>query len=70
LLQRLAAALGVAEADLVARNVEQKKSSLRPAEARLLATVRGWNEAGIDDLVRGIRLIAAAALRASAGTHR
>ncbi len=63
LLQRLAVAIGGTESDLVARATAPKKLTLRAAEARLLATVRGWDDAAIDDLVKGVRLIAAAAVR-------
>jgi transcriptional regulator with XRE-family HTH domain len=63
LLQRLAKAIGATEADLVARQNAEKKPTLRPAEARLLATVRGWDDAAIDDLVKGTRLIAGAFAR-------
>ncbi|HEY0467560.1 MAG TPA: helix-turn-helix transcriptional regulator [Polyangiaceae bacterium] len=63
LLQRLAVAVGGTEAELVARAAAPKKLTLRPAETRLLAAVRGWDEAAIDDLVKGVRLIAAAAVR-------
>lgn len=67
LLQRLATALGVTEANLVARGGVPKKNPLRAAEARLLATVRGWDDASIDDLVRGIRLIGGAVTRSQSG---
>ena len=63
LLQRLATALGGTESDLVARVSSPKKPTMRPAEARLLATVRGWDEPAIDDLVRGVKLIAVASAR-------
>jgi transcriptional regulator with XRE-family HTH domain len=63
LLRRLAGALGATEADLVARVRTMKAPALRRAEATLLAVVRGWEEAAIDDLVKGLRLITAAAVR-------
>lgn len=69
LLRRLAQAVRATEADLVARNMTAKKPTLRPAEARLLASVRGWDEPAIDDLVRALQLIIAASLR-SAGPAR
>lgn len=63
LLRRLAEAIDGTEADLVARVGVPKKPTLRPAEARLLAVVRGWEDPAIDDLVRGVKLIAVAAAR-------
>jgi transcriptional regulator with XRE-family HTH domain len=63
LLRRLAEAVGATESDLVAREHSPKKPLLRAAEARLLAAVRGWDEGAIDDLVKGMRLIVAAATR-------
>jgi transcriptional regulator with XRE-family HTH domain len=64
LLRRLAESVGGTEADLVARSGSiAKKRSLRPSEARLLAAVRQWDDAAIDDLLRGVRLIASAAVR-------
>jgi len=63
LLRRLAHAVRATEADLVARNMTAKKPTLRAAEARLLASVRGWDEPAIDDLVRALQLIIAASLR-------
>lgn len=66
LLRRLARALGATEADLVARVRSAKAPTLRRAEATLLAVVRGWEEAAIDDLVKGLRLITAAAVRSAA----
>jgi len=63
LLRRLAHAVGATESDLVARVNTTKKPSLKPAEARLIAAVRGWDEAAIDDLVRGVKLIAGASVR-------
>lgn len=63
LLRRLAEAVGATEADLVARAGTPKRAALRPAEARLLAAVRGWDESAVDDLVRGMKLIAAASAR-------
>jgi transcriptional regulator with XRE-family HTH domain len=63
LLRRLADGVGATEADLLARSSSPKKPTLRQAEARLLAAVRGWDEPAIDDLVRGIKLIAAAVVR-------
>lgn len=65
LLVRLAAAVGASESDLVARKHAEKPQRLGPAQARLLATVRGWDDAAIDDLVRGIKLITAAAVRSA-----
>jgi transcriptional regulator with XRE-family HTH domain len=69
LLRRLAGALGATEADLVARERTTKAPALRRAEATLLAVVRNWEEAAIDDLVKGLRLITAAAVR-SGGSPR
>lgn len=69
LLRRLAGALGATEADLVARVRTTKAPALRRAEATLLAVVRSWEEAAIDDLVKGLRLITAAAVR-SGGSPR
>ncbi len=59
LLSRLADALSVDPADLVARTRRPMKSTLRPAEARLLALVRGFDDAAIDDLVRALKLMLA-----------
>lgn len=59
LLGRFADALGVDPADLVARERKDKKPTLRPAEARLLALIRNLNEAAIDDVVRALKLMLA-----------
>jgi transcriptional regulator with XRE-family HTH domain len=63
LLRRLAVGVRTTEAELLARKPETRKSSLRAVDARLLALVRDWEEAAVDDLIRGLRLIVSAAVR-------
>lgn len=64
LLRRLARALRVSESELVARRASPKVSNLRVAERRLLALVRNWDDASIEELVRAVKLIVGAARRA------
>ncbi|MCW5811538.1 MAG: helix-turn-helix transcriptional regulator [Labilithrix sp.] len=68
LAKRIADALGVPVDSLLNASAKPPKArSLRPSEARLLATVRELDDAAVDDVVRGLRLIMAAARRGDAG---
>ena len=57
LLVRLAEGVGATEADLLQRKVKITKPSLRPCEAKLLALVRRMEDAQVDDLIRGVKLL-------------
>jgi transcriptional regulator with XRE-family HTH domain len=63
LLERLASAVEASAAELLARQPKPRKSSLRPCEARLLATVRGLDDGQVDDVTRGIKLLLAVGRR-------
>jgi hypothetical protein len=67
LTRRLAAALDVKVDDLfVSAERRLSRSSLQPAESRLLAVVRQLEEPQIDDLVRALRTLLAVGASASA----
>lgn len=57
LTARLAAALGVKVDDLLNPPKEAKRSTLRPAEARLLNLVNGLDEPQVHELVRALKIL-------------
>ena len=59
LAKRIAAALRVNVDALFHPAINDRKQSFRPAEAKLLAIVRDFDDAQVDDLVRGLKLILA-----------
>ena len=61
LANRIAAALEVGVDDLF--SAKQDKPTLRKSEARLLAAVRGLDDAAVDDVARAVKLIIAASRR-------
>lgn len=63
LLDRLGGAIGVDPSELVVRTKKPKKASLRSCETRLLATVKGLDDAAVDDITKGLRMIIAASRR-------
>lgn len=67
LTTRIATALGVTVDALVSgpKSSQTKPRGLRRSETRLLATVRDLDEAVVDDINRGLRLIMAAARRSA-----
>lgn len=63
---RLADALGVSlDALLRKRKKAGAKPKLRPCERRLVASVRGLDDARVDDVTRAVRLILAAGAKRS-----
>jgi len=65
LAKRIATALRLPLDDLLAPTKRPPKPTLRRSEARLLATVRDFDDAVADDINRGLRLIMAATTRAT-----
>lgn len=66
LIKRVADALGMSVDALLSQKVPKApRSILRPAEARLLALVRELDETAVDDVVRALRSILAAARRSA-----
>jgi transcriptional regulator with XRE-family HTH domain len=63
LAEKVARELGVRVDDLFETPKEPKKSTLRPCEAKLLALVRHLDDAAVDDITKGVKLIVAAARR-------
>jgi putative transcriptional regulator len=63
LAKRIAAALRVPLDELMSPNARPPKATLRQSEARYLAIVRDLDDAVIDDISKGLRLIIAAARR-------
>lgn len=57
LVRRIADALGVTTDDLLSGPKTAKKPALRQCEARLLGAVRGLDDACVDDIAKGVRLI-------------
>lgn len=70
LADRLATALRVSVDELMSRPKRATKPRQRPCEARLLATVRDLDDAQVDDITRGVRLIMAAARRTGGPARR
>lgn len=57
---KLATALGVSvDALLSPRDADQPPQDLRPAERRLIAAVRGLDDAQVDDIARALRILLA-----------
>ena len=63
LVRRIADALGVTTDELLSRPKVARKPSLRQCEARLLGAVRGLDDACVDDIAKGVRLMLAAGRR-------
>lgn len=65
IVKRLADSLRVGVDELLAGKKPDQRPSLRRSEARLLATVRDLDDATIDDITKGVRLIMGAARRSA-----
>ena len=70
LLVRLADAIGATAAELVKTGGPVRKPALRTSEARLLALARELDDAQVDDLVRGVKLLLAVGRRGASPARK
>lgn len=61
LAEKISRALNVRVDDLFDTPKEPKKPTLRPCEAKLLALVRPFDDAAVDDITKALKLIIVAA---------